>query len=141
MNRVTTATVLSGIALIGVLTWTGPVRAQTNGAIYTQCPGDTNGDGIPDVPVPGHPDVKCMHLAGGDGFVTMADRPEPMYIFGFSDVTGLLPSQIIQKSSQTPAPLFCVTIAGSALMKLRGVVHDRGLDGSVLVEYVGKPVW
>jgi FtsP/CotA-like multicopper oxidase with cupredoxin domain len=107
MNRVTTATVLSGIALIGVLAWTGPVRAQTNGAIYTQCPGDTNGDGIPDVVVPGHPDVKCMHLAGGDGFVTMADRPEPMYIFGFSDVTGLQPSQIINAglaAANFPAP-------------------------------------
>ena len=66
------------------------------GAIYVQCPGDTNGDspdGTPD------PDVKCMHLAGGDGFVTMADG-KPLYIFGFSDVTG------VPKASQawTPAP-------------------------------------
>jgi hypothetical protein len=46
----------------------------------------------------------------------------------------LLPSQIIQKSSQAPAPLFCVTIAGSLAMKFRGVVQERGLPGSVLVE-------
>ena len=50
------------------------------------------------VPDPGepraHPNVKCMHLAAGDGFVTMADG-KPLYTFGFSDVTGLLPSQVV----------------------------------------------
>ena len=49
-------------------------------------------------------------------------------------------SQINQKSSQPPAPLFCVTIAGSLLMRARGVVHDRGLLGSVLVAYIGSHV-
>jgi len=49
------------------------------------CPLDTNGDGIMDnvAPVPG---VKCMHLAAGDGLVTMGDGTQ-MYIFGFADVT------------------------------------------------------
>jgi FtsP/CotA-like multicopper oxidase with cupredoxin domain len=49
---------------------------------------------VPDVVDPAHPNVKCMHLAAGDGFVTMADG-KPLYTFGFSDVTGLLPSQVV----------------------------------------------
>jgi len=48
-----------------------------------ECPLDTNGDGIRDIVIPG---VKCMHLAAGDGFVTMGDGT-PMYILGFADVT------------------------------------------------------
>ncbi len=36
-----------------------------------------------------HPRPRCMHLSGGDGFVTMADAgadPLPTYIFGFSSL-------------------------------------------------------
>jgi FtsP/CotA-like multicopper oxidase with cupredoxin domain len=33
--------------------------------------------------------VKTMRLAAGDGFITMADRRESLYIFGFSDITGV----------------------------------------------------
>ncbi|MDH4125016.1 MAG: multicopper oxidase domain-containing protein [Gammaproteobacteria bacterium] len=47
-------------------------------SIYTQCPTETtlhpSGDGI-----------KCKHLSGGDGMVTMADGKE-LYIFSFSDI-------------------------------------------------------
>jgi FtsP/CotA-like multicopper oxidase with cupredoxin domain len=77
---------------------------QRNGSIYTQCPGDANGDAIPDptirvgsrtLPNPNYrPNVQCMHLAAGDGFVTMADGKQ-LYTFGFSDVTGLLPSEVV----------------------------------------------
>ena len=56
-----------------------------------QCPGDTNGDAIPETPTPG---VVCKHLAAGDGFSTMADG-KPLYGFGFSDLTGVLPAQAI----------------------------------------------
>jgi FtsP/CotA-like multicopper oxidase with cupredoxin domain len=83
------------------------------GSIYTQCPGDTNGDGIPDGPgidTNGDqvPDkwATCMHLAAGDGFITMADG-KPIYTFGFSDVTGKLPSQIVNAglaAANYPAP-------------------------------------
>ncbi len=82
-----------------------PIR---NGSIYTQCPGDTNGDGVPDVVVAGHPNVKCMHLAAGDGFVTMADG-KPLYTFGFSDVTGLLPSQVVNGNGIRPGGLAAAT--------------------------------
>jgi FtsP/CotA-like multicopper oxidase with cupredoxin domain len=52
--------------------------------VYVQCPGDTNGDAVPDG-APGN--VKCMHLSGGDGFTTMADGKQ-LYTFGFSNLTG-----------------------------------------------------
>lgn len=52
--------------------------------VSVQCPGDTNGDGISDTP-----GIYCQHLSGGDGFMRLADgRPESLYIFGFSDLTG-----------------------------------------------------
>lgn len=46
-------------------------------------------------PTTAHPRPRCMHLSGGDGFVTMADAPvadettgrqQPTYIFGFSSL-------------------------------------------------------
>jgi FtsP/CotA-like multicopper oxidase with cupredoxin domain len=98
------------VALVTLSTMQGTrVSAQGTtklGSIYAQCPGDTDGDAIPNVAVPGHPNVKCMHLAGGDGFVTMADG-KPLYIFGFSDVTGKLPSQVVNAglaAATYPAP-------------------------------------
>jgi FtsP/CotA-like multicopper oxidase with cupredoxin domain len=93
------------VALASVIAWASPVSAQANsGSVFVQCPGDSNGDAIPDGP----PDqnVKCMHLTGGDGFITMADG-RLMYIFGFADVTGQLPSQIMDVgalSANFPAP-------------------------------------
>lgn len=90
-----------------------PADPRRSGVIFVQCPGDTNGDAIPDVPnadtmppFDGVPDaispyVKCMHLAAGDGFVTMADQRalgpagKPLYIFSFSDVTGVLPKDVM----------------------------------------------
>jgi FtsP/CotA-like multicopper oxidase with cupredoxin domain len=104
MDRRWTAHVMGGLAVIGLLAWAAPVVAQTNGSIYTQCPGDTNGDGIPDDGL--HPNVKCMHLAAGDGFITMADG-KPIYTFGFSDVTGKQPSQVVNAglaAANYPAP-------------------------------------
>lgn len=56
-----------------------------------QCPGDTNGDAISETPTPG---VVCKHLGAGDGFSSMADG-KPLYGFGFSDLTGVLPAQAI----------------------------------------------
>jgi FtsP/CotA-like multicopper oxidase with cupredoxin domain len=54
-----------------------PAHAQDS-AVYTQCEDSTvlhpTGDGI-----------KCMHLSGGDGMVTMADG-EPIYIFSFAEI-------------------------------------------------------
>jgi len=60
-----------------MLAYALPASAQDS-AIYTQCPQTTElhptGDGI-----------KCKHLSGGDGMVTMADGKR-LYIFSFSDI-------------------------------------------------------
>jgi FtsP/CotA-like multicopper oxidase with cupredoxin domain len=67
----------------------GAVTLQAGAAVYVQCPGDSNGDAVPEVGAPGYdPSVKCRHLAAGDGFSSMADG-KPLYGFGFSDVTGV----------------------------------------------------
>ena len=104
MKRSARAAVLGSLVVAGLMVLSTPLGAQQNGSIYAQCPGDTNGDGVPDVAAPGHPDVKCMHLAAGDGFITMADG-KPIYTFGFSDVTGLLPSQVVNGDGARPGGL------------------------------------
>jgi FtsP/CotA-like multicopper oxidase with cupredoxin domain len=55
-----------------------------------QCPSDDpanggngNGNISDDAPIPG---VACVHVTGGDGFITMADGRE-LYIFSFADVS------------------------------------------------------
>lgn len=58
------------------------VEPSTTGIIY-QCPTDTDGDGVSD-----DPEVVCMHLVAGDGFINMADG-YLQYIFGFDNVTQL----------------------------------------------------
>jgi FtsP/CotA-like multicopper oxidase with cupredoxin domain len=85
------------LAPIALLAWPTLAVAQAAGdSIYVQCPGDANGDAIPD-PIIGNgnrpnpdydPNVKCMHLGAGDGFVTMADG-KLQYIFAFTDLTGV----------------------------------------------------
>jgi len=71
----------------------GLLAGQAGAAVYVQCPGDTNGDGVPETPTPG---VVCKHLAAGDGFSTMADG-KVLYGFGFSEITGELPADAISK--------------------------------------------
>jgi FtsP/CotA-like multicopper oxidase with cupredoxin domain len=47
-----------------------------------------------------------MHIVGSDGFSAMADG-RPLYIFGFSDVTGVLPDQALltaELGAETAAP-------------------------------------
>ncbi|MBI5443570.1 MAG: multicopper oxidase domain-containing protein [Deltaproteobacteria bacterium] len=81
MNCRSLLRILPLLAAVGVL-GTEPSRA----VVAVQCPGDANGDAIPDGPVP--PGVKCMHVGAGDGFVTMADG-HLQYIFSFMDLTGV----------------------------------------------------
>jgi FtsP/CotA-like multicopper oxidase with cupredoxin domain len=94
------------VAAVTLSAASATLSAQPNGSIYTQCPGDLNRDGVPDVVVPGHPNVKCMHLAAGDGFITMADKRQ-VYTFGFSDVTGKQPAEVVNAglaAANYPAP-------------------------------------
>lgn len=88
-----TALVLAGIGL--------PAEA----AVYVQCPGDSNGDAVPDVPYDPN-QLKCMHLGAGDGFINMADG-RLQYMFGFSDMTGLTEDQVMSAgnlAANFPAP-------------------------------------
>jgi len=69
----------------------GLLSGQAGAAVFVQCPGDTNGDAVPDTATPG---VVCKHLGAGDGYSTMADG-KVMYGFGFSDLTGMAPANAI----------------------------------------------
>ena len=80
----------------------GPVYATA----FVQCPGDSDGDAIIDSNNPKYDNVKCMHLAAGDGFINMADG-KLQYIFGFSDMTGVAQDDAIEQGTLAaafPAP-------------------------------------
>ena len=134
------AAVLGGVVVAGLMAFGTPLSAAPNGSIYPQCPGDSDGDAIPEAasgatswngaPVrfvagtnprvyyidrdgslgksADEGRVHCMHLAGGDGFVTMADG-KAVYTFGFSDVTGLLPDQVVNGNGTRPGGLAAAT--------------------------------
>lgn len=90
---------LLGLALVAM----GAAALPAGAAVFVQCPGDTNGDAVPDSPTPG---VVCKHLTAGDGFATMADG-RVLYTFGFADVTGIPPAQAIEKgilAANIPGP-------------------------------------
>ena len=116
MTRYSLMRAAAGSVLL-LLAMTSVSRAE----VAVQCPGDLDGDAIPDKnfksgPNQGkgnpafRPDVKCMHLGAGDGFVTMADG-RPMYMFGFSDLTGTMPDMAMEKgmlAASAPAPTIAV---------------------------------
>ncbi len=74
--------------------------SEAGAAVFVQCPGDLDGDAMWNSVIDGSPEVqpqanyKCMHLVGGDGFAVMSDT-NPMYTFGFGDITGSLPENAI----------------------------------------------
>jgi FtsP/CotA-like multicopper oxidase with cupredoxin domain len=92
-----------------------PAAGQSYGV---QCPARTakhpNGQGI-----------KCMHLSGGDGFVTMADSQDPMYMFGFSNLNGISdPAQILEKgtlAANEPAPTLTIDEGDEFFLTLSNV--------------------
>lgn len=81
------------------------------GIAFVQCPGDLNGDADWDDPGDVQPaKTRCMHITGGDGFITMADGRE-LYIFSFSDVTGIDPATVLDVGvfrANEPAPTLTV---------------------------------
>ncbi len=98
-----TTCTLSRLGFLVALAW--GLAPAAHGAVFVQCPGDSNQDAVIDNPAL-HPNAKCMHLSGGDGFVTMADG-YLQYIFGFSDLTGVLPEQAMSEgmlAANFPAP-------------------------------------
>ena len=108
----------------------GSFSAAHAGAVI-QCPGDSNGDAIPDVGAPGYdPSVKCMHIAAGDGFVNMADG-KLQYIFGFSDITGQPQSQAIANgllAANFPAPTISLKQGQKFYLTLTNVGMARRPD-------------
>ncbi|MBW2091355.1 MAG: right-handed parallel beta-helix repeat-containing protein, partial [Deltaproteobacteria bacterium] len=104
---------LKHISFIGLFLLLGLFIAmpsmQAGARVVVQCPGDVDGDAIPDAVFPeGHaqagepnpdydPDVVCRHMAAGDGFINMADG-RLQYIFGFSDVTGVPENEVMMVS-------------------------------------------
>jgi len=68
-------------------------------------------------------DVVEIHLAAGDGFVTMADG-RPMYIFSFADMTGIPDGDVMEEgmlAANSPAPTIVVNEGDEVYLKLTNV--------------------
>ena len=90
-------------------TGTGPGKG-----IYIQCPGDADGDAVIDAATtsPYHypSSARCKSLSAGDGHIVMGDG-QPMFILGFSDLTGVPPDQALAhgvSAANFPAPRIVV---------------------------------
>jgi FtsP/CotA-like multicopper oxidase with cupredoxin domain len=97
--------IVKGLLVTAVMLATGMDIPQADAAVFVQCPGDTNGDAVPDGAYDPNA-LQCMHLTAGDGFISMADG-KLQYMFGFSDVTGLTEDQIMTTgtlAANFPAP-------------------------------------
>lgn len=85
------------ILSIAITACLGVLVNSANAVPFVQCPGDEfladgvtpGNDAVPDpASASFDPNVRCYHLSGGDGYITMADGRE-LYMFGFGDLTGL----------------------------------------------------
>ena len=96
MDRSARAAFLGIAVAASLAAVSAPASAQQNGSIYTQCPGDTNGDGSPG---PGRTPSTAPTSSACTWRRATASSPwrtaKPIYTFGFSDVTGKLPSQVV----------------------------------------------
>lgn len=84
----------------------GTYLPQAEAVVSVQCPGDLNGDAQWTGGEIAPPNTKCQHISAGDGFIKMADGLV-QYIFGFNDVTGIVPGSVVEAGTlaQTfPAP-------------------------------------
>lgn len=121
------------LALAATLVPWMPTSAQVN----IQCPCDRNNDGdCLDSVTAGPPsgryneaqdaidqNVQCMHITGGDGFVTMTDG-RPLYIFGFSDQTGTPAADVLSNgllAAAFPAPAIVVDQGKNFYLSLTNV--------------------
>ena len=105
---------LSAILLCGTV---------ADATIQVQCPGDTNGDARWTGAEVRPPNTECLHLAAGDGFITMADG-HLQYIFGFADVTGMPQGVVMSEammSAEFPAPTIKVKEGTTVYLTLTNV--------------------
>jgi len=131
-------TVIPGILLMTLL---GAGSAQA--AVFVQCPGDTTGDAVIDTPDPNHPNAKCMHIAGSDGFTNMADGT-PLYIFSFGDVTGVPETDVIDAgtlAAEWPAPTIALDEGQEFYLSMTnvGMVQRPDLFDPHTVHFHGYP--
>jgi FtsP/CotA-like multicopper oxidase with cupredoxin domain len=147
MNRMLRK-LLPGALLASVL-----ALPQLAGAVaLVQCPEDQNRNGIPardlfdnvlDPADTDIPNVKCMHLTGGDGWVTMGDGRE-LYVFGFSDVSKLPQSTVLDQGvfrTNSPAPTIRVREGDELYLTLTnvGTFNRPDLFDPHTVHYHGFP--
>jgi FtsP/CotA-like multicopper oxidase with cupredoxin domain len=113
-----------GAGLLAALT-AGQAVAQ----VTPQCPGDVDGDTVPDATIKNKanpdfdPNVRCVHLGAGDGFVQMADGRR-MYMFGFSDMTGIPAEHVMMEgmlAASSPAPTITVDQGNELYVSLTNV--------------------
>jgi FtsP/CotA-like multicopper oxidase with cupredoxin domain len=88
-----------GLITVGLALLFSGIGGTGYGVTFIQCPGEEGiPDAVQDVPVfdenANERDIQCIHLSGGDGFVTMADG-RPLYLFSFADITGVEEEQAI----------------------------------------------
>lgn len=125
MTRFTVSNVAVTIALL-----IGAIDVAS-AAASIQCPGDVNGDAIPEPGAPGYDaNTKCMHVTGGDGHINMADG-KLQYIFGFSDVTGVPQAQAIDAgilAANFPAPTIFLKEGQQFYLTLTNVGMTRRPD-------------
>lgn len=135
----------SSLLLLGLALASAPADATVN----IQCPGDVNGDAVPDPlinnqPNPSFdPNVRCKHLAAGDGYIVMGDG-SPKYIFGFTDVTGLQAAQAVDAGimgANFSAPTIEIDEGDKLYLNLTnvGMVNRPDLFDPHSVHYHGFP--
>lgn len=112
-------------------------------AVFVQCPGDTDGDAVIDTPDPDHPNAKCMHISGSDGFANMADG-YLQYIFGFGDLTGTLPEDAVDEgiyNAQISAPTIVLEEGEEFYLSLTntGMLNRPDLFDAHTVHFHGFP--
>jgi FtsP/CotA-like multicopper oxidase with cupredoxin domain len=119
---------------------------------FVQCPEDQNRNGVPARDLFGNlldaadtdlPTVKCLHLTGGDGWVTMGDGRE-VYMFGFSDATPLPQSSVLDVGvfrANSPAPTIRVREGDELYLTLTnvGTFNRPDLFDPHTVHYHGFP--
>jgi FtsP/CotA-like multicopper oxidase with cupredoxin domain len=108
---------------IGLLAVIAAFGVSSEAAVQVQCPGDTNGDALWTGGEVQPANTACLHLAAGDGFINMADG-HLQYIFGFSDVTGELPANVMTTgllAAQFPGPTVKVKEGDSVYLTLSNV--------------------
>jgi FtsP/CotA-like multicopper oxidase with cupredoxin domain len=123
--------------------------------VYIQCPGDLDGDGVIDNTGDPfhqeHPNAVCRSITGGDGYINMADttvtggtRGRQLYMFGFSDVTGVAPADVIETATTGatfPGPKIEVAEGDELFLSLTnvGMAGRPDLDDPHTVHWHGYP--